>query len=127
MIESEKWRDFDISFNIHPIKRDLLIKEDLAAVKQQMFLLLHFGYNDIPFHPEIGTDIRSYLFDSFTELRARTAQKSIELLIRNFVKRVDLIDVLVAQDRHTITIDIIFKMKNSIVAHTYQVYLKRIQ
>ena len=98
--KSPKYKDLSLAFRAHPVTGDVTKVYDADAVKQSIKNLIFTMNFEVPFHPEIGSDVTASLFENITPITAITIRKSIENVIKNFEPRVELIyvDVLVDQE-----------------------------
>jgi len=87
------YKDLDLTFNIHPVKKDIITNTgELAVVKALKNLLLTNRYEK-PFQPEYGSNIRKMLFEPLSPMIAAALRKEIEYAIRNFEPRVDIVKI----------------------------------
>lgn len=84
---SQTYKDLNLNFTKHPIKRDVIPLTDAAAVKRSVRNLVQLGHFEKPFHPEIGSGIRDILFENMTPFTANTLARKIEDVITNFEPR----------------------------------------
>ena len=57
--------DFNNSFAVHPVKKDLSLKTDADSVKQAVKNLILTDKGERLMQPRIGCKIRSLLFENF--------------------------------------------------------------
>lgn len=100
------FRDFDLAFASHPNTKDLTIKKNEDAVKQSLRNLIQTQYYERPFHSEIGSPVRSLLFELATPLVTNAIRRGIIDVIINFEPRVQLQDVQVLMKDETNECDI---------------------
>jgi phage baseplate assembly protein W len=100
------FRDFDLAFAAHPNTKDISIKRNQDAVKQSLKNLILTEFYERPFHSEIGSPVRSLLFELATPLTANSMQRAIIDVITNFEPRVQLLDVSVSLRDETNECDI---------------------
>jgi hypothetical protein len=62
----KQFADLDLSFAANPFTKDIYLKTDEDAVKTALKHLLRTENFERPFHPEIGTQIRSLMFEQFS-------------------------------------------------------------
>ena len=84
---SQTYKDLNLNFTKHPIKRDVIPLTDAAAVKRSVRNLVQYGHFEKPFHPEIGSGVRDMLFENMTPFTANTLARKIEDVITNFEPR----------------------------------------
>ena len=100
------FRDFDLAFSAHPNTGDLAILKNEDAVKQAIKILVLTNFYERPFHSELGSPVRSMLFELTTPLTIHTIRRAITDVIENFEPRVrvDSVDVSVNDDSNTCNI-----------------------
>ena len=89
------YKDLNLNFTKHPVKRTLTPLTDVAAVKRSVRNLVMYNHYEKPFHPEIGSGVRGLLFENMTPFVSNTLRKLIEDTITNFEPRVTLAGVIV--------------------------------
>lgn len=100
--------DFLDDLTPHPITRDISRVRNEQSIKQALKNLILTNYGERPFQPQIGSDIRSSLFEPNDDVVAEDLQYKIEKTIEINEPRVRLVDLIVApfpeQDKIAITI-----------------------
>ena len=89
------YKDLNLNFTKHPVKRTLSVLTDVEAVKRSVRNLVMYSHYEKPFHPEIGSGIRTILFENMTPFVSNTLRRLIEDTITNFEPRVRLAEVAV--------------------------------
>lgn len=119
--------DIDLNFTAHPVTKDIVRKYDDNAVKQSLKNLILTSNYERPFHSEIGSQVRSLLFEPASPMLAVSMRKAIFDLVNNFEPRVELIDVLVDfnPDENYVYITIEFKVVNTERPLTLDLVLER--
>ena len=84
------YKDLNLNFTKHPVKRTLTPLTDVAAVKRSVRNLVMYNHYEKPFHPEIGSGVRGLLFENMTPFVSNTLRRMIEDTITNFEPRVRL-------------------------------------
>lgn len=92
---TNRYSDLNLAFYANPVRKDIGILYDADAVKQAVVNLVLTKNFERPFHPEIGCVVTALLFDNITAITAMNIQKSIQDVITNFEKRVQLQSVVV--------------------------------
>ena len=80
---SKRYKDLNLNFTRHPVKKDLTPLTDAAAVKRSIRNLVQIGHFEKPFHPEIGSGVRDMLFENMTPFTAQTLSTKIKEVIEN--------------------------------------------
>lgn len=121
--------DFNLLFSKHPVSNDLNVKTNEDAVKSSLRNLISTKNYERPFHPEIGCQVHSLLFENFTSVTVQTMKRSIIEVVRKFEPRVSILDIKISdrQDENRIDLDIIFKLINSDRPVTLSTYLTRVR
>ena len=83
-----QFTDFSLLFNKHPSTADVVKKNDEEAIKQSLLNLLLTRNYERPFHPEIGCQINSLLFENFGPVTRNVMKQSIVDMIEKFEPRV---------------------------------------
>jgi phage baseplate assembly protein W len=121
--------DLSLGLNIHPVKKDLTPLTDIDAVKNSVRNIVLTNFGDRPFHPEIGGQVTSYLFEHINELTALTLKEEILKVIAQFEPRVNRVRVNVTAppDDNRVVVTILFNIIS--IADDVQVefYLERIR
>lgn len=119
--------DLDLNFGLHPVTHDVTAVYDEQAIKGSIRNLILTSNYERPFHPEIGSQVRSLLFEPDSPLLATVIQKSIEQTISNYEPRVKLTRVVVdmSSDSNSLYVTIEFKIVNTSVVQEMDVILTR--
>ena len=129
MQTTQRYVDLDFDFPLNSVTEDVGKKVDVRAINQSLKNLILMKSFDSPFHPEIGCQIHSLLFELFTPLTAISLQRAITYCIENFEPRVKLVNVDVQDDPegHSIIISISYIIINtgSPQTYTFNVYRTR--
>lgn len=127
--DTYRYSDLDLDFLPNPITRDVPLKYDVEAVKRSIKNLVFTNKYERPFKPEIDSGINRLLFENFNTIRVVTIQSRIEDVIRNYEPRVTEVSVKMTDsvDRHTIIIDIIFRVRNIPQLESLRIELQRVR
>lgn len=119
--------DLDLNFTAHPVTKDIVRKYDDNAIKQSLKNLILTSNYERPFHSEIGSQVRSLLFEPASPMLAVSMRKAIFDLVNNFEPRVELIDVVVDfdPDGNDLSVTIEFKIANTERPLTLELILER--
>ena len=126
-INSRTFSDIDLNFIANPATGDVSKKFDEYAIKQSVKNLVLTNHYEKPFHPEIGSQVHSLLFEPFSPLLQAMLERSIINTITNFEPRVQLINVEVSlnPDNNTMFCQITFRIVNTQRPITVDLTLKR--
>lgn len=119
--------DLDLSMDKNPLTGDILKKVDVNAIKQSIRNLVETQIWDVPFHPEIYSQVRSLLFENFTPITKISLERVISSLIENYEPRVSIIDIEVEDniDKNAIQINLRYKIVNATVEENTKFYVYR--
>ena len=119
--------DLDLNFTAHPVNKDISRKYDDNAIKQSIKNLLLTRNFERPFHSEIGSPIRTSLFELPGPMFKIMIQRSIINVINNFEPRVEVLDVRVndSVDANAVYVTIEFKIVNTERPITLDLALER--
>ena len=124
---TRQFADLDLNFTPHPVTGDVGFKKDENAIKQAVKNLVLTQNFERPFHSEIGSSLRSLLFEPATPMTKEILRKTISDTITNFEPRVDLIDVVIRYtlDDTAVDVRIIFKVRNTFTPIDVNLTLER--
>tara|TARA_Y100001937_G_C6950190_1_gene254324 strand:- start:176 stop:568 length:393 start_codon:yes stop_codon:yes gene_type:complete len=124
---TRQFADLDLNFTPHPVTGDVGFKKDENAIKQAVKNLVLTQNFERPFHSEIGSSLRSLLFEPATPMTKEILRKTISDTITNFEPRVDLIDVEIRYtlDDTAVDVRIIFKVRNTFTPIDVNLTLER--
>ena len=107
--------DIDLNFIANPATGDVSRKFDENAIKQSIKNLVMTNHYEKPFHPEIGSQVYSLMFEPVNPLMKSMLERSIINTITNFEPRAQLIDVEVTlnPDNNSVYCQIQFKIVNT--------------
>lgn len=122
------YTDLDLSFNIHPILKDIVPISDLDAVRNSIKNLVLTSFYERPFHPEIGSTIAGLLFEPANLFTGLAIKNEIERVIQKFEPRVNQVTVQVIDESDnnayliTVGFNVLYDTKSEI-----QFYLNRLR
>jgi|TARA_Y100000389_G_scaffold1022_1_gene1058 uncharacterized protein len=126
---SRKFSDIDLNFTRNTVTSDVVVVEDVVAVKRAVKNLVQTGYYERPFNPELGCGIRELLFENFTPMTKVFLQKKIEEVLKNFEPRIELTSVQVDddQDGNRLVVDIYFYVIGTPGPQSVSTFLQRLR
>lgn len=126
---TRRYKDLDLSFSAHPVTKDVTKHIDYLAVVNAVKNLVMLNHYEKPFHPEIGSNIRSLLFENLDNVTAISLQREIEQTIKNFEPRVEIKEVRVVPDftENGFSVTIIFYIINRTEPVTIDFFLERVR
>tara|TARA_B100000902_G_scaffold159300_1_gene155203 strand:+ start:265 stop:663 length:399 start_codon:yes stop_codon:yes gene_type:complete len=107
---SRSFKDISLSFNAHPVTKDISVLKDANAIKRSVRNLVQTIPRERFFNSNLGSDVRSSLFDFVDFGTASVIQQQIETTIDNYEPRVDnlKIDVFPRPDNNEFEVNIYF-------------------
>ena len=121
--------DLDLSFKANPFTKDIYLKTDEEAVKTALKHLIQTKNFERPFHPEIGTQVYSLLFENFSPAVRIALERTIRETREKFETRVRIINVNVQEtaESNDLAINIVFALKNTDTPLTITTFLSRVR
>ena len=86
---SRAFKDISLSFNPHPVTKDLTILKNENAIKKSVRNLVQTIPTERFFNSILGSEVRDSLFDFVDFGTASAIQDQIEITIQNFEPRVE--------------------------------------
>ena len=107
---SRAFKDINLSFNRHPITNDVTVLKNENAIKRSVRNIVNTIPRERFFNPELGSDVRSSLFNFVDFGSASVIQKQIQISIENFEPRVDNLQVNVEPrpDQNEFEVNVLF-------------------
>ena len=127
---AQVYKDINLNFSRHPVTGDIAKLTDISSVKASVKNLILTNYYERGFHPEIGSNVRSALFENVTPMIAARLGRNIEDVIVNFEPRAELISVIVQAniDSNAYEATIKFNVVNSETEEqTLNLFLERLR
>ena len=126
---SRIYKDLNLDFQINSATKDIQKLSDIEAVKRSVRNLINTNHYERPFHPEIGSDVRSMLFEPMTPLTALNLQRKVAEVLNNFEPRINLQQVLARPDldRNSYALKILFYVVGSNQPVEVETFLERLR
>ena len=107
---SRSFKDISLSFEPHPVTKDLPILKNENAIRRSVRNLVETQLSERFFNSDLGSQVRSSLFDFVDYGTAANIQLQVETVIANFEPRVENTQVLVTPqpDLNSFEITVIF-------------------
>lgn len=124
------YRDFPMFFtDVHPIKKDIAAIKDLDAVRHAVKNLVLTNFNERPFHPEIGSNVTSYLFEPANNFTSMAIKEEIYYVLKKFEPRTNghVVEVIDNSERNAYEITIGFNVIFSQTREEVSFYLQRLR
>ena len=123
------YSDFFTDFSRHINTGQLNTKTNELAVKQSIRNLLLTDHYERPFQPEIGSNLRSLLFDNFTPATKLQAEQYIKEVFTNHEPRAVLLDtvILPSPDMNSLEVSIYFRIINTTEPTQLDIIIERVR
>ena len=123
----KRYKDLDLNFNEHPVKKDINKHTDELAVVNSIKNLLLTNHYEKPFHPEIGSNVLKLMFDNMDSVSVQTLQNEIRQVVENFEPRatVDSVRVFPDYDENRLRVEMTFYIVNRAEPISIQFFLNR--
>ena len=109
---SRSFKDISLSFNMHPVTKDLTVIKDANAIAKSVRNIVQTIPKERFFNSILGSDVRSSLFDLVDIGTASVIEKQIEIAITNLEPRVDglIVEVDPQIDRNEFNVTVYFNI-----------------
>ena len=126
---AQVFKDINLSLARHPITGDIASLTNIEAVKRSVRNLINTNFYERPFHPEIGSNVRSILFEPVSPIVASVLERHVRDVVENFEPRAELIDVQVSDnaDANEYRVQIKFYVVNSSDIVDMNIFLERLR
>jgi phage baseplate assembly protein W len=123
------YKDLDLNFNIHPVKKDLVKSTGERAVINSIKNLVSTNHYEKPFNPSFGSNLRRLLFENADKFTASLIEREITEVIQNFEPRARVRSVIVSPtiDLNGFNVELEFFIVNRTDPLTITFFLERIR
>lgn len=120
--------DLDLNFTRNAFSGDVNLLEGEMAIRRAIKSLLLLKSNEKPFHPEINAGISEMLFENATPVIVMEVSSRIKQAIERYEPRISgsKVDVFFDGD-NTVTIKVLYSIRNVKKVYTTTVALQRIR
>lgn len=124
-----QFTDINLNFTTHPVTGDITTVTDEDAIKASIRNLIQTRHYERPFHPEIGCQMHGLLFENFGFVTKEVIKTTIINTLSKFEPRATVLDVVIdnAEDSNSITLDITFRIKNTVKPITFTTIVDRVR
>lgn len=128
-IENRVFKDLDLNFTAHPVKKDVAKVINEYAIINSVKHLVLTNFYEKPFQPEIGSNVRRLLFENVDAFVAAQLENAISETITNFEPRVRIskITAVASPDENRYNIQLEFFIINQTTPITIRFFLERIR
>ena len=127
---AQVFSDLNLNFVAHPLTGDITKLTNIEAVKRSVRNLINTNFYERPFHPEIGSNVRSILFEPVSPVVEDILSRHIRDVIENFEPRVELINIIskanLDENAYSVTIEFFVQNSPSGV-QTVNLFLERLR
>jgi phage baseplate assembly protein W len=123
------YKDLDLLFNVHPIKKDInKHTAEIAVINSIKNLVLTNHYERL-FQPNIGSNVNKLLFENMDVITASALEREIQQVIENYEPRARVyrISVLPDYDNNKFSVDMEFLINNLTEPITITFFLERVR
>jgi uncharacterized protein len=126
---TRKFTDIDLDFDANPITKDVQKKVDAEAIGTSIRNLLSTSHYERLFNPDIGCNLKRYLFEPIDDITTNNIQEEIVKTIKNYERRVELmgVNVVPQYDLNAYEISVKFFTKNDPLPITISFFLERVR
>lgn len=112
---TRQFSDLNLLFSSNPVTADVTKKINEEAIKASVRNLVQTKNYERPFHPEIGCQIYSMLFENLTPQTLSIIEQTVFDVINKFEPRVVVLSVEAEQlqDENSLNVDVTFRIINS--------------
>ena len=114
------YKDLNLFFTKHPLTADVSKVTDVQAIKRSVRNLVLTNRGERFFQPQLGTSLRNFLFEQFTEDTLIGIQNEIVEVFKSWLPfveikdlRIDMNDVDDISGKNKLNIDIVFFIKQN--------------
>jgi phage baseplate assembly protein W len=124
---SRQFKDLDLRFTKHPLKKDVSKNLDQVAVIYSIKNLILTNHYEKPFNPDYGSNVRKLLFETIDIITANALENEIQETIKNFEPRVSILGISVFPDidANGFRVDLQFSIINQTEAVSVSFLLER--
>ena len=113
---ARKFSDFNLDFTAHPVTKDVTKKLNENAIAQSIRNLLLTNFYERPFKPQLGSNLKKFLFEPIDNITTSLIQDAIFETLRNYEPRVTVQEVVATPnyEDQRYDVSVTFFVKNSI-------------
>tara|TARA_B110000503_G_scaffold91779_1_gene138518 strand:+ start:886 stop:1329 length:444 start_codon:yes stop_codon:yes gene_type:complete len=125
----QQYSDLDLSLIPHPQKKDIIPLTDIDAVRQSVKNLILTARYERPFQPQLGSNIRSLLFENSDTTTSYLIKNYIKEVINQYEPRVNglIIEVDDDSDNNAYYITVTFNVISISTNANVKIYLERLR
>ena len=110
---SRSFKDISLSFEPHPVTKDIPILKNENAIKRSVRNLVETIITERFFNSTLGSNVRSTLFEFIDYASASVIQNQIETVLFNYEPRIENVQINVIPfiDENAFEVNVIFDIK----------------
>jgi phage baseplate assembly protein W len=110
---SRSFKDISLSFEPHPVTKDIPILKNENAIKRSVRNLVETIITERFFNSTLGSNVRSTLFEFIDYASASVIQNQIETVLFNYEPRIENVQINVIPfiDENSFEVNVIFDIK----------------
>jgi phage baseplate assembly protein W len=126
---SRTYKDIDLDFAAHPVTKDILKKTNEYAIAAAIRNLLLTSHYERPFKPDLGSNLKKFLFEPIDNITTSLIQDSIFETIQNYEPRVEISEVVAIPnfDEDGYDVKVVFFIRNTIEPLSVSFFLERVR
>ena len=123
------YSDIDLMFNIHPVRKDLVLSTNEQAIIRSVKNLVLTNHFERPFQSQLGSNVQKMLFEPVSTLTANYVEKEIINVISAYEPRITnlVVNVEVLSDQNALRATIQFYLQNSTNLTKIDLLLERLR
>jgi len=126
---SRQYKDLDLNFLIHPVRKDINKHKDEMAVINSIKNLMMTNHYERPFQPDLGSNVRRLLFENLDKITAISMEREIRQVVENYEPRAQIktLDILPDVDNNGFSVRMEFYIMNMSDPVTINFFLERVR
>lgn len=123
------YKDLNLTLQQHPNTGDILVRQNVDAVKTAMKNIIFGVAYDIPFDPNSGGNLRKTLFETFSPSTFAVTKRRIMLALSEHEPRAIIEDIYVgqSQNQNELQVGILFYVSGNPQKQTLNYTLSRVR
>ena len=126
---SRQYKDLDLNFLIHPVRKDINKHKDEMAVINSIKNLMMTNHYERPFQPDLGSNVRRLLFENLDKITAISMDREIRQVVQNYEPRAQIktLDILPDMDNNGFSVRMEFYIMNMTDPVTINFFIERVR
>jgi phage baseplate assembly protein W len=126
---SRQYKDLDLNFLIHPVRKDINKHKDEMAVINSIKNLMMTNHYERPFQPDLGSNVRRLLFENLDKITAISMEREIRQVVQNYESRAQIktLDIIPDVDNNGFSVRMEFYIMNMTDPVTINFFLERVR